>query len=282
MPKGFRNQIGYRTYVQFMLDHGRDLQPVKKQYTPISRYSPDCPWHAEATAGGTFSFPPRTQPVHAVRRALIAAIQVIKERNQNISDLTQRDWVSIVVFDTLSGGGPIIEQPLTGDYDAAMEACTRLQAVGDKAATTATEAGMLTAKEHVRPTDQGGKGRMAANKVVVLLTDGMPNLYVSSPSEIDKFMADNPSGDYYQTGEYWFDAPLMQTAAMQMDKWHVFPVGVGLGCDYDFMDRMARLGGTDNDGGQSARGSGNPAEYEKRLSEIFEEIISNPQIRLVQ
>lgn len=282
VPKGFRNKIGYRTYVQFMVDHGRDLKPVRGQYVPLSHHSPDCPWHAEATAGGTFSFPPRTQPMHAARRALIAAIQVIKERNQNITDLSQRDWVSIVTFDTLSGGGPVIEQVLTGDYDSAMLACTQLQAVGDKRATTATEAGLITAKEHVRPSDQGGQGRMAANKVVVLLTDGLPNLYVSDPSDIDDFMADNPSDDYYQTGEYWFDAPLMQTASMQMQKWSVFPVGIGLGCDYGFMDRMARLGGTDNEDGESPRGSGNPAEYEQRLAEIFEKIITNPQIRLVQ
>jgi hypothetical protein len=62
----------------------------------------------------------------------------------------------------------------------------------------------------------------------------------------------------------------------------VFPVGVGLGTDYDYMDRLARLGGTSDEDGQSARGSGNPAEYEQRLTEIFEEIITNPKVRLVQ
>ena len=69
---------------------------------------------------------------------------------------------------------------------------------------------------------------------------------------------------------------------MQAADWQVFSVGIGLGTDYDFMDRMARLGGTANDAGQSPRGSGNPAEYEQRLTEIFEKIITNPQIRLVQ
>jgi hypothetical protein len=69
---------------------------------------------------------------------------------------------------------------------------------------------------------------------------------------------------------------------MEQKNWHVFPVGVGLGTDYDFMDRLARSGGTADDGGQSPRGSGNPAEYEQRLTDIFEEIITNPQVRLVQ
>jgi len=95
-------------------------------------------------------------------------------------------------------------------------------------------------------------------------------------------MGENPDPDFYETGEYWYDAPLMQSMMMQQDNWRIFPVGVGLGTDYDFMDRLARMGGTSNDDGESPRGSGNPAEYEQRLTEIFEEIITNPQVRLVQ
>ncbi len=130
MPQGYRNQIGYRTYVQFMMDFGRNVQPDGATYTPLSTLSPDCPWHTENTDGGTFSFPPREQPTHASRRALIAAIQVVKERNQTIPDLDQRDWVSIISYDVASPG-PTIHQALTGDYDDAMLACTTLQAVGD-------------------------------------------------------------------------------------------------------------------------------------------------------
>jgi len=282
-PRAFRNWIGYVTYVQFMLDHGRDLKPEGTQYVPLSRHSPHCPWNTEQTAGGNFSFPPRTQPMHAARRALIAAIQIVKERNAMVPDINARDWVSVIAFDTLKGGGPVIEQPLTGDYDAAMLACTGLQAVGDKGATTSTEDGLATAREHIRPAAEGGQGRVATNKIVVLLTDGVPNLYSSDPADVDEFIANSDqSEEFYNTGEYWKDAPLMQTAQMQADGWYVYPVGVGLGTDYGFMDRMARLGETANDDGQSSRGSGNPAEYEQRLVEIFEEIIDCPKVRLVQ
>lgn len=281
-PSGYQNWIGYVTYVQFMMDHGRDLRPVGSQYVPLSRYSRDCPWHAESTAGGTFSFPPREQPTHAARRALIAALQVVKERNQAIRNPTQRDWVSIIAYDTLSGGGPVLEQPLTADYDLAMQACTRLQAVGDKGPSTATEAGLLTARKHIASPDEGGQGRRSANKVVVLLTDGVPNLYVSDPAEISRYIAQSDSRDFYNNGAWWLDAPLMQAMQIQEAGWQLFPVGVGLGTDYNFMDRMARMGGTANDDGQSVRGSGNPAEYEQRLAEIFEKIITNPKVRLVQ
>jgi hypothetical protein len=282
VPRAFRNKIGYQTYVQFMMDHGRDLRPVRRQYVPLSKHSNDCPWHNEDTAGGTFSFPPRSQPLHAARRALIAAIQVVKERNVGIVDPVQRDWVSIVAFDTLKGGGPVIEQPLTSDYDAAMLACTSLQAVGDKGMTTATEAGMILAKTHIDRPTFGGQGRQSTNKVVVLLTDGVPNAYLSNPSEIADFIRDNPSPDFYDDGRYWCDAPLMQSKEMQERNWFVFPVGIGLGTDYDFMDRMSRMGGTANNDGESPRGSGNPAEYERRLAEIFEQIITSPQVHLVQ
>jgi len=282
VPRGYRNKIGYRTYVQFMMDHGRDRKPDGRRYVPLSRHSADCPWHTEVTAGGTLRFPPREQPVHAARRATIAALQVVKERNAGISDPDQRDWVSIVAFDSLVGGGPVIEQTLTADYDQAMQACTRLQAVADDCVSTATEAGMLLAKEHIRPRSEGGSGRYATNKVVVLLTDGVPNLYVSSRSEIDRFIRDNPSDDFYGRAKYPYDAALMQAAVMEQKKWYMFPVGVGLGTDYDFMDRLARTGATANDDGESPRGSGNPAEYERRLTDIFEEIITNPQVRLVQ
>lgn len=278
----FRNMLGYRTYVQFMLDHGRDLKVVGNEYAPISIHSPYCPWHAESTAGGTFEFPPREQPMHAARRAMIAAIQMVKERNTTVPDHNQRDRVSIIRFDAPANGGPVVDQPLTGDYDAAMRVCTRLQAVGDLGYSTTTESGLIAAREHLAPASEGGAGRRQTNKIVVLLTDGVPNLYSSDPAEIDRHMSQNPDPDYYANGDYCLDAALMQAMQMQTDRWQLFPVGVGQGADYDFMDRAARLGGTSNDDGESPRGSGNPAEYERRLTEIFEEIITNPQVRLVQ
>ncbi len=282
VPRGFRNYIGYQTYVQFMMDHGRDLQPVGTTYTPISIQSALCPWHSESTAGGSFSFPPRAQPEHSSRRALIAAMQVVKDRNHTIPDFNNRDWVSVISFDGMQNGGPAIAQRLTGDYDAAMLACTRLQAVGDKGATTATEAGLIKAQQHLAPAKQGGAARDKTNKTVVLLTDGVPNLYSSSASTITGFIAQDSTGEFYANGAHWYDAALMQAANIKAKKWQLYPVGIGLGTDYDFMDRMARIAGTADAAGHSPRGSGNPAEYEQKLIQIFEEIIKTPQVRLVQ
>jgi Flp pilus assembly protein TadG len=274
-------QIGYRTYVQFMMYNGRDLRPDGVNYTPLSQFSPNCPWHSESTDGGVFSFPPREQPTHAARRAIIAAIDLIKDRNDNISDMEQRDWVSIVTFDSLSSGGPKVLVPLTGDYDTAMATCPRLQACSDNGASTATETGLMMAYNHIKPESKGGHGREATNKIVVLLTDGMPNLYSSSSNTIHNYIGSNPSSNFYGNKNPQ-DAALMQTSIMQGDRWSLYPVGIGLGCDYNFMDRMGRMGATANKDGQSPRGSGNPADYEQRLKEIFENIITNPKLRLVQ
>ncbi|MBN2295423.1 MAG: VWA domain-containing protein [Pirellulales bacterium] len=280
--KAFRNMVGYLTYVQFMMDFGRDIQPDGIQYVALSTKSPYCPWNTESTAGGEFSFPPRSQPVHACRRALIAAMQVVKERNEPVGDDTQKDWVSVISFDRLSNGGPIVKQSLTADYEEAMETCTRLQACGDISASTATDAGMKVAREHIRSKDDGGEGRRNTNKIVVLLTDGAPNLTNSSTDEVADYIKNSNSSDFYPGNKLTHNGPLTEAGGMNDENWKVYPVGIGLGTNYDFMDRMARIGGSSNKDGQSPRGSGNPAEYEKRLADIFREIITNPEVRLVQ
>jgi len=273
-----RNKIGYLSYVQFMLDFGREDKPDGKTYVPISLRSDDCPMHLESTDGGEFWFPPRTQPMHSCRRALISAINVVKTRNQLLSLEQPRDRVSIVTFDKLSSGARIV-QPLTDDYNAAMVVCTELQASIDQGRTTATEVGLKRAKDYIKPKRTGGFGRNNVNKVVVMLTDGLPNDFESDEEDISTYLTDNSNSNFYGGGYNWLDAPLMQTRIMSRKGWQVYPVGVGFGTDYEFMDRLARMGGTAISG-QSLRGSGNPALYEQRLRELFHDIIQDPQVNL--
>lgn len=279
----YYKQVGYESYMQYVMYYGREGQPDGTTYTPLSQYSPDCPWHSENTAGGSFLFPPREQPTHAARLALIAAIQVVKDRNKNIQDPNQQDWVSVVSFDKLTNnGGAMILKTLDSDYTGAMTACTRLQACYGNGPTTATEVGLSVAAAHLKPKSQGGQGRVATNKIIVLLTDGMPNLYATSASQITSYQQSHPSSYFYGGGDCPHDAALMQTSMMQGNHWYLYPVGVGLGCDYDFMDRLANMGSTADKNKQSPRGTGNPADYQARLTEIFQGIIVNPKLRLVQ
>jgi hypothetical protein len=277
------DKLGYRSYVQFMMYYGgRTTKPGGTLYSPLSQFSPDCPWHAESTAGGTFNFPPREMPTHAGRRAIIAALQIVKTCNQSISDPSQRDWVSLITFDAKSNG-PTIQVPLTNNYDAAMQGCRTLQAVADTiGSSTDTEVGLSAAANHIK-YGSGGSGRQSTNKIVVLMTDGMPNQYESSSTAISNYRTAHSSANFYGGSSYYSqDAALMQTSMMQVGNWQLYPVGIGLGCDYSFMDRMARMGSTANTDGHSARGTGNPAQYEAVLTGIFNKIITNPKLRIVK
>ena len=283
IPQSSRNKIGYATYVQFMMDNGRDRQPDGANYTPLSTLSPNCPYHSESTAGGTFSFPPSEQPTHSARRSIIAAIQQIKSKNSLVSDPNQGDWVSIVTFDTVAG--TVLKQSLTSNYDTAMQACTTLQAVSDSAMSTATETGLIAAQNHIKPASQGGAGRENTQKVVVLLTDGMANLKTSSNSTVSTYRTGHTNSNFYggtTSTDYASDAALMQTNTLQSGGWQLYAVALGLGADYDFMDRMARMGDTANDDGQAPRTSGDPSAYEAELTAIFRNIIESPHVHLVQ
>lgn len=286
------DKIGYRTYTQFLLDFGNERSPDVQHWegnarpeigtkTQLSTRSPYCAYHSEVTAGGTFNFPPREQPMHACRRALISALNVVRDRNSGLASGTG-DRVAIVTFDGLDAEHqPAIVQSLTGDYSTAMQACTRLQAVSDIGATTAIEAGLLLAKSHLKLPAEGGQGRSYAKKVVILLTDGVPNAWQTPNADIESFIGQNPSSEYYASGYYWLNSALMQATKFESTNVALYSVGIGLGTDYNFMDRMARMAGTAKSG-QSPRGSGNPAEYEQRLTDIFLEIVKNPGGKLVE
>ena len=56
----------------------------------------------------------------------------------------------------------------------------------------------------------------------------------------------------------------------------------GWSCDYTFMDHMARMGNTADNNGQAPRGSGDPTVYQAVMTQIFNNIITNPKLRLVQ
>jgi hypothetical protein len=287
---GGMDKIGYLTYVQFLQDFGRDRSPdvatgdgnaqpgvgTKTQLSTASNY---CAYHDEATAGGTFSFPPREQPMHACRRSLIAALQVVKEQNAGLA--SGGDRVAVITFDALSADhAPVLVRSLTNNYTNAMQSCTQLQAVSDIGATTAIEAGLIAARNHLKKPAEGGTGRHYAKKVIVLLTDGVPNAWQSSTSSINSYIGANPNADYYSNAYPWLNSALVQAARIEEENTVLYSVGIGLGTDYNFMDRMARTALTDK-AGKSPRGSGNPAEYEARLTAIFEEIIKNPGGRMV-
>jgi Flp pilus assembly protein TadG len=278
--------IGPRSYVSWCLDSGRDQQAdTNGDYAQISVNSPNCPYHSESTAGGTFSFPPREYPTHAERRSVIAGLQEVKSKNTAIKDTNQMDWVSIVTFDKVGDMKTLL--PLTSDYDSAMQASTKMQAVGYNGASTDTESGLIQGYNLIKAKSQGGTGRENTQKIVILLTDGVANLKDTSSSTISSYEVSNPttyngSSNYYGSSDYNSDAAFMQANIMRAQKWYVYALGLGCDIDDDFLDRMARVGGTADDNGHGLTTSGDPTTYETEMTSLLKQVVDNPSVRLVQ
>ena len=285
--------VGYRSYVTFMNDYGWNGSPhmpnssLENPNAPLkvqlSKLSPFCPWRTDAVNGEDFSFPPRTQPMHACRRSMIAALQTVRERNLNMAE-SAADRVAIVTYDAVhQWSSPTIVHNLDDNYAGAMQACTELQACYDGRASTATENALILARNLLKAPDEhrDGQGRAHANKIVILLTDGKPNLYESSNATINTWINNNPSANYYGSGSPHMNAPLMQADQMNRDEVLLFGLSMGMGSDADFMGRLSRLANTDQDG-QPLTTAGDPSKYEEVLTRVLRDIINNAGIRLVR
>ncbi|HET6425816.1 MAG TPA: vWA domain-containing protein, partial [Planctomycetaceae bacterium] len=290
-PWAWTNRVGYITYTQFLLDWGRDRSPLYDNdanvavggafKTQLSAESPFCPLHSESVGGGAFNFPPSEQPMHAVRLALIAAIEEVRQRNIGLAP-GAGDRVSVITFDAADAThAPQVRVSLTENFSNAKQACTTLQAVSDMGNSTATENGLALAREHLKPTAQGGAARSFTTKVIVLCTDGVPNIWQSDTDSINGYIAGHASPDYYGGDYPWYNGALMQVAQAEAERTKTFGVGMGLGADLEFLDRVARIAETDENG-ISPRGTDDPSDYEAQLTNIFKKIINNRGGRLVK
>ena len=288
-----RNKLGYLTYAQFLLDWGRDRTPTVPNdanadpalggKVSVSVASPMVRLHAESVAGRTFRFPPRTQPMHALRRGLIAGLDVVDRLNVSGRPAVS-DWVSVVTFDGLGPyHRPEVAFGLGPDYAACMEVVSKLQAVGDVGATTALDPALLLAQAHLAAPSAGGRGREFAEKVIVIVTDGVPNAWTTAESEVADYRAGITGPDaglFDPAGATWLNAPLMH-ARRWRETGTTIPVSMGLGADRDYADRLARIARGADEDGRAPRTSGNPAEYERELRAIFEDLV-RPDPRLVK
>jgi hypothetical protein len=291
---GFYNKLGYRTYVQFMMDYGRNKTVTGTTRVPLSYLDGNCPWNVNndpTSPGYGLTFPPREQPTHAARLAIMAAIDRIAEINAEISDVA-KDHVCIITFDAAANCAVRYPLSVSGcDYAAVKDSLRGIQAVADDASTTASENGIILAKNHLDPAQNPSGARLAARKLMIFLSDGIPNLKQSSTTTINNYKTAHPEGEWFTSGDYIEErnAVLMQTSQLEAAGWRIFPVGVGLGADRNLMDRMARMAGTgvrdpDNPNGPkiSAYAEGNPADYEDLMTSIFNSIVSAPFVRLAK
>ena len=243
---------------------------------------PFCPLGGQSPAAGETSPASREEQRGASRQALVDAMRQIQARNLGIPNAERRDWVSIVTFDPKSPGKAVVSLALTANYDLAIQACENPSLGQEPGAASATEAVLLAAERHVASAAQGGKGRDYANQVVILITDGRPQIQVSSQAEVAAFQKQQASKGDVVDGNQAQAAALMQTMRMRQAGIRVFPVGLGSHVDVAYLHRLARAAGTADAQGHAVSGIRDPAETEPRISVIFQKILAAPQVRLVQ
>lgn len=288
------NKIGYRTYLQFLLDLGPERPVAGSSYSPLSVASGFCRWRLDVdprSAGYGHSFPPREQPLHSVRLALLAALQDL-QRKSLARPAEAQDHVGLITFSTLGASRVVATLQSTIDSPTPLEsAICALQAAGDDQTNSVTEAGLRLALEQLRFTNPDTVTRGWTDRVVMIVADGPPSGKVSSSAEIDQFVTEHPSSEWYGATEYRYErnAVLMQVMKMRQLGYRIHGVGIGRAADVGLLDRIARIGGTaeplTNDlqlpWGARCVG-GNPAEYQQRLTLELQRMLDSPRVKLVR
>ena len=277
-------QISYNSYVTLLMNHGRTQEFVdgSGRYTIMSTMNPAYKQHTEVVGTGSFAhtftnWPTPEMPTHALRRAVIAGLEVIDNRNSTINDAKLKDQVSIVAFDRIGAfTAPVCT--LTNNYLSVMQAAVTLQSCGatttGSQSCTDSEGGLINAVAELNSS----RGRPNANKIIIFLTDGNANLYESTNATIDNYMNQHTGG---WDNDYASNAALMQAAMLQGNNWYLYAVGIGSDADQSFMNRMAVKGGTAVNG-TAYTATTSSATCEATLTTIFNGIIANPKLRLVQ
>ena len=287
---------GNRSYVQFLLDLGRDLKPDGIDYSPLSVHHPACPAHWEPVADRLLSFLPREQPMHAVRRALAATLIELDRQNTWLADGTAQDRTALIGFDCLHNGGPMAWHRLGSDFAAATVAAGRLQAAGDTRAPRPLDAALQTAAEMLTNEPSAAAGR---EKIVVVILAGEPQTARTSESSVEAWAAGSLS-------PVWLEAPidhpqraaLAQVERMRQRGWKVYVASVLPAADH-FANLLARMAGHEQaliaaaepagkPGALSAQATaeGNPSlgplEIERRLTAMLSEIVARQEALIVQ
>ncbi len=294
------NMISLRTYLQFMLDFGKDeVLQSSGVYTPLSTNHPFFLKTNENVDGEDYVTPLSEQPMQAIRRALISTINLIKTRNANVGDSNQLDRIAVLAMDSKTRTAADVV--LTSDYNSVRNSCAMLQSSKEQVtASTATQldANLVFAGQQLLPTAQG---RPFARKIVVILSDFYPTNSSYTQAQIDAYQLQYPYPDYG-----WFHAiapppgvtdsryepnstrrtnlngALMAAHQRYATGVEIYGVKVGFSSSQTMADALAEFGGTANTANEAPIVTNNPALYEDRIKAVLADIIDNPRGRLVQ
>jgi len=219
----FRWRYGLKTFVDFLLDSERQYDQ-----TDILWATPE-------------------QPLQAVKDAVLTMTDVI-------SSLQSLDHVSLEIFATTSRH----EVDLTDDLYLVPNTLYQRQAAHYDG-TTNIASGISRAIAEL----QSARSRPAAKKIIILMSDGVPNT-----DEDGSYIGENDTAKEYARQRAEQAADLGMT---------LYTVSVGYGVDRDLMIELAEIGR-----GQEFYAAGTPEEYADELEAIFRSLGGKRPVALIE
>ena len=132
---------------------------------------------------------------------------------------------------TRSPAGPAVAYPLGSDYRAAMRACTRLQAVGDKGRPARWNSASEAALDRTR--GRRDQRRSVPSDKLVVLVSGSPADRTRIQRADRRVRAKRPANCFYPGDAYPANAALCRRCESPRPAERLYPVGVGPRCDVD-------------------------------------------------
>ncbi|MEP0847722.1 MAG: VWA domain-containing protein [Phycisphaerae bacterium] len=221
---GFRNRYGLKTFIDYLL----------VSYPQITRNN------------NLWATP--EQPVQAVKDAVQTMVDVI-------SELDSMDHVSLEVFATTSRH----EVNLTDDLQTVAETLYHRQA-GHYDTTTNIASGLAQAINEL----QSARARPNANKLIILMSDGVPNT--------------DEQGNYLGDGSDAARQYAVDRAQQAADlNFRIYTVSVGYYSDRPLMQEIAAIGR-----GEEFYAAGSPEEYQQQLEDIFRSLGGKRPVALIE
>ncbi len=221
---GYRRKFGMLTLVNFW-----------NRYKPKYVQTPDL-WQVSA------------QPVTAVKDAVDVFLEYIQEVETD-------DRVGVAIYNSQSGDS-ILETGLTQNFDLVEQVVYERQA-GHYHRYTNIGAGMEAGR-----VELDDHGRLGAQKMIVLMTDGKANWV---------------DGDYDTSAAKQYVLDEAQLCADR--RYPIVTISLGAGADTQLMEQVAEITAAANfvvPGGQAV------AEYSEDLKEVFHDIADDRPLKLVQ
>lgn len=191
------------------------------------------------------------QPVTALKNSMSVFMGFIQEASTD-------DRVGLAVYNSSNGEGKLEYTLSKHDQFAAIaDKVTHLQA-GHYHSNTNTGAGMKVARQELEQ-----KGRPGAFKMMIVMTDGLPNWVNghSSVSEATNFV-------------------ISEANLAKNDKYPILAISLGAGADTSLMQQIADI--TPKGKHFNIPGGQTGAEYAEDLHDVFEEIAKDRPLKLVK